>query len=167
MGVREYLHKRKIKKVAGRVSSMFPKFLLILAKGLSGKERVADVVAHNAAVLGFMYGYARLMVLVSEQKHGFDRQALNEVVYLGIASAFNRPEDVQQLRDIIVGYQDAGDIEFKQHEDLGSRYLSSTLGMVVSDHVEHERNIVHIRPLMSEKVYVILREHNLLPELSA
>ena len=158
MSLFSFFKNRKIRKNVNDLSNMFPKFLLMLAKGVNGTNRVHDSVANHPDVLGFMYGFALSIMKPTREKLGFDDETMYFIIYQAIADTLNRSDDMKFLGYRIIRYEDAGHPGFVEHQEMGQEYVVAMVGLMVEDE-RSESVIKGIQALMGGKVYEILEEN--------
>ena len=140
------------------LSNMFPNFLLVLAKGVNGTNRVHDSVANHPDVLGFMYGFALSIMKLTKDKLGFDDETLYFIIYQAIADTLNRSDDMKFIGYTIIRYEDAGHSGFIEHKNMGHEYVIAMTALMVEEE-RSESVIKGIQALIGGKVYKILEEN--------
>lgn len=155
MSIFKYFNRRKEEKCTAELTKMMPGFVLDSAKDISGSERVHDRVAFHSAVLGFLYGYSASFVFVANKKLGFDEVAAYRIIYRGIADAINRSEDVETVGYYIIRFQDANNLQFREHEELGQEFCASMISHALQGDAQSESSLNLISSIMKGKLFEI------------
>lgn len=149
---------KKVTQCIDELTQMFPD-IADIAKGYHGEGRVPDVVAFDASILGFLYGFAFGMVTIASMKLGFDEKTKRRIIYQSICNSLNRPDDYRGIEYRIDLFFKEDDEKFAEYWSLGSDYVCS-LGTGESC---KWMGLIPVPDHMGSKVYEVMEAHGLDP----
>ena len=118
-----------LSRYADDLAFAFPN-ILGLARGLSGTDPVADVIAFHPIVLGFLNGFGRTMLGVASLKLQLEPESQALVHYRAIANIMNRFSEMNRFETVIENLLRQPSEEFSRYQELGIQFLraASTSG---------------------------------------
>ena len=145
-----------LRRYADDLAFAFPN-ILGLARGLSGTDPVADVIAFHPIVLGFLNGFGRTMLRVASLKLQLEPESQALVHYRAIANIMNRFGEMDRFETFIENLPRQPSEEFSRYQELGIRLLraASTSG--------NQAITEQILKLVQSEVMRLLDEHGLNP----
>jgi hypothetical protein len=145
-----------LSRYADDLAFAFPN-ILGLARGLSGTDPVADVIAFHPIVLGFLNGFGRTMLRVASLKLQLEPESQALVHYRAIANTMNRFGEMDRFETVVENLLLQPSEEFSRYQELGIQFLraASTSG--------NQAITEQILKLVQSEVMRLLDEHGLNP----
>ena len=145
-----------LSRYADDLAFAFPN-ILGLARGLSGTDPVADVIAFHPIVLGFLNGFGRTMLRVASLKLQLEPESQALGHYRAIANTMNRFGEMDRFETVVENLLLQPSEEFSRYQELGIQFLraASTSG--------NQAITEQILKLVQSEVMRLLDEHGLNP----